>query len=210
MGKSTTNNLLAIDVSKCLELPCHVYLKDKAGNYLECNEAQAKSYGLSKPSDVIGKSDKDFYNQHDVDIITQNDGAVIIDETPKIVVESVAFNPGVRQSLLSFKYPFRTASGKLIGIFGTSIFLEHGTLFPSMISPALDTAVDNSKKIKISKREKECLMLLSTGKTAKEIARSLGLCPSTIEYYIANIKRKTGYHRATDLVRFFLESQHRN
>ncbi len=56
-----------------------------------------------------------------------------------------------------------------------------------------------------SKREGECLFHLSAGKTAKEMAREMGLSFRTVEYYIANIKKKTGHKKQTDLVRLYIE-----
>lgn len=57
--------------------------------------------------------------------------------------------------------------------------------------------------VTLSKREGECLRLLSLGKTAKEIGRSIGLSHRTIESYIGNIRQKTGLHSRSDLVEAF-------
>ena len=40
-------------------LPAHVFWKNKEGIYLGCNDAFAKSLGLSSAEEVIGKSDYD-------------------------------------------------------------------------------------------------------------------------------------------------------
>ena len=42
----------------------------------------------------------------------------------------------------------------------------------------------------LSKRERECLIFLLQGKTAKETAANLGLSPRTVESYFENIKKK--------------------
>ena len=60
-------------------------------------------------------------------------------------------------------------------------------------------------QIYLSKRESECLFQLSLGKTAKEIGRLLNLSPRTVEFYINNIKEKTGCRTRTELVRAFNE-----
>lgn len=55
-------------------------------------------------------------------------------------------------------------------------------------------------KIHLSKRELECLLCFSQGKTAKEIGRSLNISPRTVETYLLNIKQKTGYYNVSNLV----------
>ena len=46
--------------------------------------------------------------------------------------------------------------------------------------------------IRITKQEINSVALLSHGKKIKEIANSLNLSPRTVEYYLANVKRKLG------------------
>lgn len=48
------------------------------------------------------------------------------------------------------------------------------------------------KKVKLTKREKECLEWASQGKTSFEIGTILGLSENTINNYIASIVRKMG------------------
>lgn len=60
--------------------------------------------------------------------------------------------------------------------------------------------------ILLSQRESACLRLLSSGKTAKEIARVLELSHRTIESYINNIRQKTGLRTRSELVDAFHKS----
>ncbi|WP_010302098.1 helix-turn-helix transcriptional regulator [Candidatus Odyssella thessalonicensis] len=52
----------------------------------------------------------------------------------------------------------------------------------------------------LSKQESRCLKLLSTGKTAKEIAIFLGLSPRTVEGYLDNMKTKLGLSYQSELI----------
>jgi DNA-binding CsgD family transcriptional regulator len=72
---------------------------------------------------------------------------------------------------------------------------------------SLGSSLTHALSPRFSKREEECLLLLSTGKTAKVIARDLGLSHRTVEYYISNMKKKVGCRRETDLVRSFMEGR---
>lgn len=56
-----------------------------------------------------------------------------------------------------------------------------------------------------SKKETECLFHLSCGKTLKEIAHVTHLSPKTIEFYINNMKRKTGCTFRSQLINLFRE-----
>ena len=46
------------------------------------------------------------------------------------------------------------------------------------------------KKEELTNREKECLRLVSRGKTAKEVAKNLSISPFTVEKYYKNIREK--------------------
>ena len=61
--------------------------------------------------------------------------------------------------------------------------------------------------INLSRRENECLYHLSQGLTMKKTAKLLELSPRTIEFYIKNIKHKTGLTKQSELVRAYAESK---
>lgn len=54
--------------------------------------------------------------------------------------------------------------------------------------------------INLSKREIECLLLLSRGKKIKEIARYLGISPRTVESYLENLKCKLNVYTRSELI----------
>ncbi len=55
----------------------------------------------------------------------------------------------------------------------------------------------------LSPREKQCLNLMSFGKTAKEAALELNISSKTVELYMKNIKQKTQTHNKADLIKMF-------
>lgn len=66
--------------------------------------------------------------------------------------------------------------------------------------------ITREKNIQLSKREIECLTYLSLGKSLKEIAIILNLSPRSVEFYLDNIKKKSGLNRGeliTNFVRNF-------
>ena len=76
---------------------------------------------------------------------------------------------------------------------------------PFLEKIALHSSSPNGYPTHYSKREGECLLHLSEGKSAKEIARDIGISHRTVESYIANLKIKFGCRKQTDLVRIFTE-----
>ncbi len=64
----------------------------------------------------------------------------------------------------------------------------------------------NNKQVRLSRREIECMLHLSQGKTIKEIARSLLLSPRTVESYIGTVKLKTGEFNKSILINMLKEN----
>jgi DNA-binding CsgD family transcriptional regulator len=51
-----------------------------------------------------------------------------------------------------------------------------------------------------TKQESTCIHLLCQGKSAKEIGLDLNLSYRTIEFYLANIRKKSGIHKKSELI----------
>ena len=56
----------------------------------------------------------------------------------------------------------------------------------------------------LTSRQREILVLLADGKTAKQIAQQLHISVKTVEFHKANITRKLGVHTTSDLIKFAL------
>lgn len=59
----------------------------------------------------------------------------------------------------------------------------------------------------LSKREREILKQLATGKTNKDIAKSLFISKYTVDTHVKNIKEKLNLNKKGELIRFVLSSQ---
>ena len=51
----------------------------------------------------------------------------------------------------------------------------------------------------LTKREKECVMLLQQGFSDPEIARLLAISPTTVRFHLENSRRKAGTRNRVDL-----------
>jgi len=72
----------------------------------------------------------------------------------------------------------------------------------------LPSAEKNSSKSVLSKREKEILGLISSGKTSHEIADLLFIGKSTVDTHRKNMIRKLGLSGAGELLRYALEKKY--
>jgi DNA-binding NarL/FixJ family response regulator len=57
----------------------------------------------------------------------------------------------------------------------------------------------------LTDRQREVLVLLAEGRTARHIAQELNISLKTVEFHKANITRKLGVHTTADLIKFALD-----
>lgn len=81
------------------------------------------------------------------------------------------------------------------------------TYFPEFLEHTHINKYIFNDGVSLSKREYECLFLLSKGMPVKAIARSLTLSPRTVEVYIQHLKDKFDFNNKEQLVSFFLKYQ---
>lgn len=80
------------------------------------------------------------------------------------------------------------------------------SLFLKAIEGDSYLAKHKNREFSLTKRELECLRMLSMGNTMKESAKALGLSPRTIEQYMNNIKQKSNAYLKSDLVKLYHEN----
>jgi PAS domain S-box-containing protein len=102
-------------------IPGNVYWKSLAGDYLGCNNLQAKLLGSSK-EDIIGKNDYDFIPKKDADEVRKIDQAVIEKKESRTTEEIVSIQ-NKNRIFLSKKVPFYDVhdKSKVIGLLGVSM-----------------------------------------------------------------------------------------
>ncbi len=101
-------------------LPGHVYWKDKDGLFLGCNEAQAQTFKLKNPKDIIGTTDFDYYPKEYAAKVVENDKMVMSSRQLQ-TIEEIAVRPGVGKKIyLSKKIPLIDKKDNIIGVLGIS------------------------------------------------------------------------------------------
>jgi PAS domain S-box-containing protein len=101
-------------------LPDQIYLKDRESRFVMVNPEVLRAFGLTKPEEVIGKSDFDF---DPPDLVAQyyaDEQEIMRSGQPLLNQEQSATNlvTGQKRWSLSTKVPLRDHQGKIIGIIG--------------------------------------------------------------------------------------------
>lgn len=105
-------------------------------------------------------------------------------------------------------YPFAISPTKInFKDYADYSLQENLTNFQHQMQPYLGSCLH--PLLFFSAQELRCVFYLSQGKTAKEVARLMKLSPRTIEHYIDNIRRKTGYRRKVEIIKFFESLENR-
>jgi AraC-like DNA-binding protein len=97
----------------------YFYLKDVNSRWQECNSATLTLFNAAKKSDVVGKTDWDFYPEPIAREIIQDDRSVI--ETGRPIVnklEVIVDQTGRLLWVLTTKRPARNRDGRICGVMG--------------------------------------------------------------------------------------------
>jgi PAS domain S-box-containing protein len=95
-----------------------IYIKDIAGYYQFINESGAGLFDMSA-EEVIGKHDKDLFDEESVPDIRSEDEKVMESGEP-VRKETVRYIDGEKHVFLDAKYPYRDEDGEVIGLIGIS------------------------------------------------------------------------------------------
>ena len=100
-------------------LPDGIYVKDAEARKVISNRADLEILGCKTEAEAVGKTDFDFFPREIAERFFADDMTVLKTGTPVINREEKAVLPnGETRWLLTTKVPWRTASGKMIGLIG--------------------------------------------------------------------------------------------
>ncbi|HEX9839972.1 MAG TPA: PAS domain S-box protein [Anaerolineales bacterium] len=100
-------------------MPDHIYFKDTQSRFIRNSKSQAKMLGLSDPSQVVGKTDFDFF-PHAAQAYAEEQ-EVMRSGKPLVDFEERVIWPDGRETWVSTtKVPLPNSDGQIIGIFGIS------------------------------------------------------------------------------------------
>jgi len=98
----------------------HIYFKDVQSRFIRINPAMARWFGLDNPSQAIGKTDHDIFTGRHAEQALTDEIEVMQTGVPKRVVERETWADGRETWVLTAKFPWYDAAGKIQGTYGVS------------------------------------------------------------------------------------------
>lgn len=189
-----------------------VFVKDQQHRYVACNNNYARFLGLENDKSIIGLTDA-IINPIHAEIYRTDDDKVLHGQILNIN------NPGYFKDLgivmVAGKIaPIKDEYDQNIGILGTTklvhslanksfaqaIAMLNAHSIPYIVTKNSYTITTRYGKIKLSKRETECILFLFKCLTSTEIAENLELSKRSVESYLVNIKNKLNVNHKSEII----------
>ncbi|NQT84825.1 PAS domain S-box protein, partial [bacterium] len=102
-------------------VPDSIYFKDAVSRFTRINRAQADRFGLSDPSEAVGKTDFNFFTEEHARPAFEDEQEIMKSGRPLVAKEERETWPDGRVTWVSTtKIPLGDEKGKIIGTFGVS------------------------------------------------------------------------------------------
>jgi PAS domain S-box/PAS domain S-box/PAS domain S-box/PAS domain S-box len=101
-------------------LPDHIYFKDIESRFLRISKDHARSFGLSDPSQAVGKTDFDFFTEEHARQAYEDEQKIIQTGQPLNKEEKLTWTDHADTWSSTIKLPMRDKEGNIIGTFGIS------------------------------------------------------------------------------------------
>lgn len=184
--------------------PGYVFVKDKESRYLCVNQAYMTLNGIKDEKEILGKLDESrpgLYPEF-CELLRQQDLKVMQTRKETLILDIYPYNEHEWRIFLTKKTPlYSPDSNEVIGTIGSLTDLSKFHLVPTLLNkmmglPPIIQKIDNT----LSQRQKEILMQMMGGRTAKEIAKNLDLSHRTIDVHINNLKLLFNCQRKSEII----------
>ncbi|MGI9519365.1 MAG: response regulator [Pirellulaceae bacterium] len=102
-------------------LPDAIYFKDKSGQFLRVSGAVATKFGLDNVSEVVGKTDRDFFTAEHAGKAAVDEQRILDSGQPMVgLVEKETGLDGRQSWVSTTKAPLLNRAGEVLGTFGVS------------------------------------------------------------------------------------------
>ncbi|HEY5373779.1 MAG TPA: diguanylate cyclase, partial [Polyangiaceae bacterium] len=102
-------------------IPDQIYFKDRNSRFTRINPAEATVFGLSSPSEAVGRSDFDYFSPEHAAQAFRDEQEIVRTGLPLVNVEErETKSDGSVRWVSTTKMPLRNTEGRIIGTFGVS------------------------------------------------------------------------------------------
>ena len=159
----------------------YFYVKDVNSRWQECNSAALTLFNAARKSDVLGKTDWDFYPDQIAKEIIQDDRFVIECERPIInKLEIIVDETGRLLWVLTTKTPARNKEGRICGVMGLTRPVSTTDMLPEdyrQFSKVIDY-VESHYRSSIEVSELARIACLSESQFRKRFVKLFKISPS--------------------------------
>ncbi|MBB71281.1 MAG: hypothetical protein CMF50_02640 [Legionellales bacterium] len=199
----------AVNASLLDAMPQGIYIKDKDLVFRYGNHLAVEPSGL-KADDYVGRSDWEMpWDKHAQSYIDYDNDTLAGHHYSKLSLSNGT--DGEKIVIHDRKFVLSGLNGEQLGVIGTFkiIPFKYFEVFKVIngltqdsykICADLNNYLNSTKEnYTLTKKESTCLFYTLHGKSAKEIARVMGISNKTVEFHIANIKIKWNCNTKQDL-----------
>ena len=102
-------------------IPDLVYFKDRQSRFIAVSRSKAIRHGRTRPEDLIGKSDSDFFSESYAQKTRQEEESIMASGVPIVgKIQKITWHDGRIGWVRTSKLPLRDGNGRVIGTFGVS------------------------------------------------------------------------------------------
>lgn len=181
-------------------------VKDIESKLIYVNQAELKNHNLPKNFKIEGKLDKEIPSQPCQELwedFVRNDKLVMAENKSISGIEIASYGKGGGLTPRFFqKTPLYDDDKKIIGVIGFGIIIDTPSLLFYMNLLNRKTLQFDAPNNTFTKRELEVIFWAQQRLTAKEIAKRLDVCPSTIDSHIKSIYRKADVNSNAQLIEY--------
>ncbi|MGJ5814455.1 response regulator [Paludibaculum fermentans] len=103
------------------ELPMYIYFKDRKSRFTRLNPAMIRLFGCTDASQLIGKSDADFFTGEHAEQAYKDEQELVWGKRSLVSQEEKeTWSDGHETWVLTTKLPLRDVAGRIVGTFGVS------------------------------------------------------------------------------------------
>jgi len=161
------------------QAPGNIFWKSKEGQYLGCNNSLAKLLKLKVNTEIIGKTDFDFYDRELAGNLEKTNQEVIATGNEKVFEELGVNNNWQSAIYLSRRVPLTNENNEIIGIIGVSFDISDRKQQEKELKLALEQAE------LAAKAKTDFLAIMS-----HELRNAIGNIVSALQLVMANRKEK--------------------